>query len=334
MLFRSRQHSSKYLNAMAGTFHNCTHAIASSNYARGQPSVPISGKRCNRVRIDMKKVTAKDVAARAGVSVSAVSRAYRGNAPIAEEKRKAIFAAATALGYVSKVDQVLAKQSSNTISMVVSEMRNPFYPIVMDELTRMLPGRGLKAIMHVVPAAEDVDTMIRQVIDFRTQGVILASSTITSGLARACRQNGIPAVLLNRVQTDSTMMAVCCDNYGGARTIARRFLDGGRQRIAFIGGRRDTSTHLERMRGFRDQLEEAGREIAVQFDGGFSYRQAYAAAQEMLSSVRCRTPCSAPMTSWRLPCLMLHETKASRSPVIWLSSGSTTFRWRRGNPTG
>ncbi|MFC6642725.1 LacI family DNA-binding transcriptional regulator [Sulfitobacter profundi] len=175
----------------------------------------------------MKKVTAKDVAARAGVSVSAVSRAYRGSAPIAEEKRKAIFAAATALGYVSKVDQVLAKHSSNTISMVVSEMRNPFYPIAIDELTRMLPDRGLKAIMHVVPAAEDVDSMIRQVIDFRTRGVILASSTITSKLARACRENGIPAVLLNRVQTDSTMMAVCCDNYGGARTIARRFLDGG-----------------------------------------------------------------------------------------------------------
>lgn len=231
----------------------------------------------------MKKVTAKDVAARAGVSVSAVSRAYRGSAPVAEGKRKAIFAAASALGYVSKVDQVLARQSSNTISMVVSEMRNPFYPIAIDEFTRMLPERGLKAIMHVVPTAEDVDSMIRQVIDFRTQGVILASSTITSGLARACRLNGIPAVLLNRVQTDSTMMAVCCDNYRGARTVARRFLDGGRERIAFIGGRRDTSTHLERMRGFRDQLEEAGREVEVQFDGGFSYRQAYAAAQEMLT---------------------------------------------------
>ncbi|MFC6642726.1 substrate-binding domain-containing protein [Sulfitobacter profundi] len=50
-----------------------------------------------------------------------------------------------------------------------------------------------------------------------------------------------------------------------------------------MGGRRDTSTHLERMRGFRDQLEDAGREIAVQFDGGFSYRQAYAAAQELLA---------------------------------------------------
>ncbi|HBT01551.1 LacI family DNA-binding transcriptional regulator [Salipiger marinus] len=231
----------------------------------------------------MKKITAKDVAARAGVSVSAVSRAYRGTAPLAEEKRKAIFAAAADLGYVSKVDQVLATQASNTIAMVVSEMQNPFYPVAVDALTRLLPSRGLKAIVHVVPSAEDVDTIIRQVLDFRTEGVILASSTMTSGLARACRQNGLPAVLLNRVQSDSRMMAVCCDNYGGAQMIAARFLAQGRQRIAFVGGRLDTSTHIERRRGFRDRLEDAGRLIAHQFDGGFSYRQAYDAAQQMLT---------------------------------------------------
>ncbi|WP_417250547.1 LacI family DNA-binding transcriptional regulator [Celeribacter sp.] len=230
----------------------------------------------------MKKVTAKDVAALAGVSVSAVSRAYRSDGSVADEKRKAIFAAAAQLGYVSSVDKILSKQATGTISMVVSELRNPFYPIAIDELTRQLPERGLKAIMHVVPSAEEVDTVMRQVLEFRTQGVILASSTLRSQLARACRENRIPAVLLNRVQTDSTMMAVCCDNYGGARQIAARFLDGGRQRIAFIGGRKDTSTHLERMRGFRDCLEEAGRAIDVQFDGGFEYQQAYAVAQELL----------------------------------------------------
>lgn len=231
----------------------------------------------------MRKITAKDVATEAGVSVSAVSRAYRGNAPLSEDKRKAIFAVAARLGYVSKVDQVRATQATDTIAMVVSEMQNPFYPIAVDEMTRLLPERGLKAIVHVVPSAEDVDTAIRQVLDFRTEGVILANSTLTSGLARACRQNGIPAVLLNRVQTDSRMMAVCCDNYGGAQQIAERFLTGGRQRIAFMGGRRDTSTHLERMRGFRDRLEDAGRVFAQQLDGEFDYRRAYAAAQEMLA---------------------------------------------------
>ena len=231
----------------------------------------------------MKKVTAKEVAALAGVSVSAVSRAYRAEASISEEKRKMVLSAASQLGYVSSVEKVLAEQSTNTIAMVVSELRNPFYPIAIDELTRILPQRNLKAIMHVVPTAEDVDTIMRQVLDFRTEGVILASSTMTSQLSRACRDLGIPAVLLNRIQTDRNMLAVCCDNYGGARQIAGRFVKMNRQRIAFIGGRRDTSTHLERLNGFRDQLNEAGREIVHRLDGGFDYQQAYLAARDLLS---------------------------------------------------
>lgn len=228
---------------------------------------------------DMKKVTAKQVADRAGVSVSAVSRAYRANASIAADKRSAIFAAASALGYVSPVDRALSAQATNMIAMVVSEMRNPFYPIAVDELTRLLPERGMKAIVHVVPSADLIDSVMRQVLDFKTEGVILASATMTSQLARACREHGIPAVLLNRVQSDSSMMAVCCDNYGGARQVAERFLKQGRQRIVFLGGRRDTSTHLERMRGFRDCLEDSGQEIVQQLDGGFEYHQAFAAAQ-------------------------------------------------------
>lgn len=119
----------------------------------------------------MKKVTAKEVAALAGVSVSAVSRAYRAEASISEEKRKMVLSAAAQLGYVSSVEKVLAEQSTNTIAMVVSELRNPFYPIAIDELTRILPQRNLKAIMHV-PTSEDVDTIMRQVLDFRTEGVM------------------------------------------------------------------------------------------------------------------------------------------------------------------
>lgn len=231
----------------------------------------------------MKRVTAKDVAARAGVSVSAVSRAYQADAPIAEAKRRAIFAAASELGYVSRIDHILASQASNTIAMVMGDMRNPFYPVVADELIRLLPERGLRVIMHLVPTGEDVDVVMRQVLDYRAEGVILASSFMGSQLARQCRRKGIPTVLLNRVQSDSRMKAVCCDNHGGARMIASRFLETGRQRIAVVGGRRDTSTHLERLRGFEDRLAEAGQSLFRQLDGGYSYRQAFAAAQEILS---------------------------------------------------
>jgi DNA-binding LacI/PurR family transcriptional regulator len=231
----------------------------------------------------MGKVTAKDVAALAGVSVSAVSRAYRADASIREDKRKRIFAAAAQLGFVSRVDQILSSQATNTIAMVVGDMRNPFYPVAVEELANLLPQRGLRLIVHVVPSGEDVDTIMRQVLDYRTEGVILASSTMSSKLSFECRKNGVRSVLLNRVQSDSRMKAVCCDNYAGAQLVEKRFLDGGRKRIAFIGGRSNTSTHLERMRGFRDRLDNAGSEIAHQGDGGFDYRQAFEAAETLLS---------------------------------------------------
>lgn len=231
----------------------------------------------------MKKVTSKDVAQRAGVSLAAVSRAYRSDASISDEKRRLIFAAAAELGYVSQVDDILSKQASNTIAMVVGDMRNPFYPIAVDELARLLPERGLRVLFHAVPTGEDVDMVMRQVMDFRAEGVILASSTMGSKMAVQCRQNGIPAVLLNRVQSDTRMKAVCCDNYGGARIIAERFLTTGRRRIALIGGRRDTSTHLERYRGFTDFLSEHDLTLDHESEGGFRYRQAFAAAAALFA---------------------------------------------------
>lgn len=230
----------------------------------------------------MTKVTAKEVAARAGVSVSAVSRAYRSDGAISDQKRRAILAAASELGFVSNVDRLIAQSARNTIAMVVSELHNPFYPVAIDALTQLLPELGLTAIIHAVPNSDDLDTAMRQVLDFRTEGVILASSPLEAQLARKCREQGVPAVLLNRVQTDTNMMAVCCDNYRGAGQVAKRFLHGGRQRIAFMGGRRNTSTHLERMRGFCDHLEEAGRPVQHQFDGGFDYQRAYDASQKFL----------------------------------------------------
>lgn len=231
----------------------------------------------------MSKVTAKEVAARAGVSVSAVSRAYRSDGAISDEKRRAIFAAATELGFVSNVEKLIAKSARNTIAMVVSELHNPFYTVAIDALTQHLTEVNLKSIVHVVPSSEDLDSMVRQILDFRTEGVIFASSPLESKLARKCREQGIPAVLLNRVQIDANMMAVCCDNYGGAGQVAQRFLDGGRQRIAFMGGRKDTSTHLERMRGYCDRLEQAGLTVGHQFNGNFDYQKAYAAAHELLA---------------------------------------------------
>lgn len=235
------------------------------------------------VGANIMKITAKDVAAAAGVSVSAVSRAFRMTSPLAPDKRKRILSAASQLGYQSSIDQFLSAQNNNTISMVVGDLANPFYPIAVNELARALLERDMRMIVHAVPEGQDVDLLMRQVLDYRTDGVILATSTLTSSLAAACRSSGIKTVLLNRVQTNIDMMAVCCDNYSGARLVANRFINGGRKNISFIGGRRDTSTHSERFLGFRDRLQEAEIEIMQATDGSFNYQKAFASASELFA---------------------------------------------------
>lgn len=229
----------------------------------------------------MTKVTAKDVAVRAGVSVAAVSRAFRPEAPLSEAKRSLIKSVALELGYRTPAEKLEAARSKGTIAVVAGDLANPFYATVTEELSRQLTQRNAQMLFHAVPSGQDVDAVMRQVLAYRTDGAILTSATLSSKLADACRQNGIPVVLLNRIQADKGMMAVCCDNYGGARKVAARFMAGSRKRIGFLAGRRDTSTQLERARGFQDQLNEAGNGISLQADGAFDYDIARAAAEEM-----------------------------------------------------
>ena len=78
------------------------------------------------------------------------------------------------------------------------------------------------------------------------------------------------------------MTTVTCDNYRGGRAIVRHLIATGRRRIGFIGGLADTSTHLERARGFRDALAEAGLAVHAEAEGRFSYEGGQAATQKLM----------------------------------------------------
>lgn len=224
------------------------------------------------------KATAKQVAQRAGVSLAAVSRAFRQDAPLAEEKRAAILAAAAALGYQSPAARLSRTLGERTVTLVASELSNPFYPMAIEVMTTALSRAGKRTLLHVAPPSHDMDAALRQILELRSRAVVILSSTISSSLARSCRANGVPAVLFNRVQIDADMTAVTCDNYGGARAAARRLIAAGRRRIGMVGGITDTSTHLERARGLRDGLAEAGAALFCDWNGGYDYRRSFETA--------------------------------------------------------
>lgn len=229
------------------------------------------------------KPTAKQVAHAAGVSISAVSRAFTPGAPIDDAKRKRIFAAAEAVGYVSPGRRMAQAIAADTVTLVAGDLHNPFYPLVLDTLAKRLQASGRQLLVYALPEGTNVDTVIPKILAARPSAVIVTSVSLTSGMAQACRQHRIPVVLLNRIQRDIRINAVACDNFAGGTDAASLLLARGRRRIGFIGGAPNTSTHVERARGFRTRLNEAGRAVHAEIAGHFSYRVAYAATSELLS---------------------------------------------------
>lgn len=225
-----------------------------------------------------RRVTAAEVAAAAGVSRAAVSRALRPGGMVAEETRSRILRAARELGYLSPSAQSIAAMTTGTVTLVAGDLENPFYPLAANTLSQAIHASGRRMILHAVPPGGDVDMVMSQVLDYRSDAAIVTSALMSSRIARECRRRKMPVVLFNRVQPDARMTAVTCDNYGGGRLVARRFVEAGRRRIALIGGRADTSTHLERARGFRDLLDEAGLAPVAAPSGEYSYARSFAAA--------------------------------------------------------
>jgi DNA-binding LacI/PurR family transcriptional regulator len=106
-------------------------------------------------------------------------------------------------------------------------------------------------------------------------------------LARRAPDAAIPVVLFNRVMAAgssgavSTVSSVRSDNVSGGRAVARLLAQSGHQRVAYIAGHEESSTNLERERGFRDGLAERGLRIWARGVGNYDFEQARAAARVM-----------------------------------------------------
>ncbi|RWY35711.1 LacI family DNA-binding transcriptional regulator [Falsigemmobacter intermedius] len=226
---------------------------------------------------------AADVAKAAGTSTSAVSRAFRPDSPISPELRNRILASARELGYVNPHLKLSKVTNFNSISVVAGDLSNPFYPLATERFARAISAQGGRMILHTVPPGSDVDAVMNQVLEFRSSAAIIMTSSMSSMLVKACRNANLPVVLFNRIQPDNRMTAVTCDNYGGGRMVAEYFIKKGFRSIGMIGGRINTSTHLERARGLQDRLGEAGIKIDYFAHGDFDYQVSYAAVAQMLA---------------------------------------------------
>ncbi len=213
--------------------------------------------------------TITDVARRAGVSVATASRTLNGARPVGEALRDQVVAAARELGYSPNPHaRALAQATDASVGVIVHDVTDPYF----SEIVRgMLQASALtERLVLICNTYRDRERELAYIAHFRAQRVkalVLAGSGLEDrdfGARMAAQINafeatGGRAVLIGRHYAPGD--AVIPDNVGGARELARMFVNAGHRRIGVISGPSNLTTTHDRLAGFRMGLRDSGLEL-------------------------------------------------------------------------
>lgn len=231
-------------------------------------------------------VTLKDVAKRAGVSRSAVSRTYTEGASVSEKTRAKVEKAANALGYSpNALASSLTTGRTKLIGLVSNNFHNPIFLEVFDRFTKGLQARGLRPLLVNLTDEVSPENSIRMLRAYSVDGVIVASSTLPASFAEGFRDAGVPVVHSFGRQSPSPKVNVLgIDNIEAGRLAAQTLLDRGYARVAFLGGPKAATSTQDRFAGFAEVTKAAGVEMTVSYASNYSFDAGRAEMQRLLQS--------------------------------------------------
>jgi LacI family transcriptional regulator len=210
-----------------------------------------------------RRPTMHDVAARAGVALSSVSRALSDHPDVSRKMRRRVHDAARELGYEPNfLAQSLRTGSTYTVGFLIRDIANPFFAAMANGAEHYLRQRGF--VMMLINSDGDSEVEANHIGVLRRRradGLILnLVSESHEPTIEALANLEMPYVLVDREMPQSAASAVLCDHYTGVRAATDDLLAHGHRRIALVSGQRDVRPVRERLRGLKDAFSVANLE--------------------------------------------------------------------------
>ncbi|MCX4510586.1 LacI family transcriptional regulator [Streptomyces sp. NBC_01619] len=202
----------------------------------------------------------KDVAARAGVGLKTVSRVVNGEAGVTPDTERRVQEAIEALGFRRNDSaRVLRKGRTASIGLVLEDLADPFYGPLSRAVEEVARAHG--ALLINGSSAEDPDREQELVLALcarRVDGLIVIPAGHDHRYLEPEIKAGIATVFVDRPAGRIDADVVLSDSFGGAREGVAHLIAHGHRRIAFIGDQPRIHTAVERLRGYRAAMEDAG----------------------------------------------------------------------------
>ena len=210
-------------------------------------------------------VTAADVAERAGVSRSAVSRTFTPGASVSNEVRARILNAAGHLGYrVNRLAQGLTNARSNIVGLVGADIHQPFHAEILATLSATLLADGFQCmLLNATNAEHDMGALIARVLEYRVCAIVVMNGRPPSRIVKECLDNGVPVILVNKPMPGLAVDTVVTDHAAGGRAAAEHPAFGEQFRSGGVmdGAVDSTAAEQRRVRRVDDRIHRQRRDV-------------------------------------------------------------------------
>ena len=234
------------------------------------------------------RITSYDVARHAGVSQSAVSRCFKPGASVSKKMRERVMKAADKLGYQPNViARSLITGRSNLVGVILSNFTNLHYPEVLFELNQGFSKRAIHVLLFTLRQERDIDEIIRQVFQYRVDGVVAAATFSLEQIDRFKKRN-MPLVFFNRTVQDRAVNSVCCGQVAGERILVNSLVNAGHTSFGIISGPEDSLVSVQRTSGARDCLAGLGFDNVPIIQGDYTYESGRRGLHELMKRLNKR----------------------------------------------
>jgi LacI family transcriptional regulator len=208
-----------------------------------------------------RRVTIIDIAREAEVSPSTVSLVLRKSGRISPATVQRVQEAIRKFGYkYNRVAANLRQQKSQLISLVINDIRNPFFAELTAGVQEALQGSDI--LLFLVDTNDDEErqaAVCRSVEEYGIGGLIIFPVASTKrGFLEDIASTGTPVCVILRRPSDTNVNYIGPDNRQAALIATRHLVGLGHRRIAFLGGQEEGPARIDRIAGYRAALEEVG----------------------------------------------------------------------------
>jgi LacI family transcriptional regulator len=231
------------------------------------------------------KVTIRDVARMAEVSVATVSRALNESSTVSVETRNHVLRIAGELDFVPHAGaRSLSLRRTDTIGVLLPDLHGEYFSELIRGLDLGARGNGQHLLLSALHGDIGEAIAALRTMRSRVDGLVVMSPFAQSELLAEAVNGAIPLVRLNSRDSSRSASCFAIDNYLGAFEIAQHLIAWGHSRIAFVAGPADNLDARDRLRGFKDAHARAGQAAGPVLAGDFREESGFAAAARLLEA--------------------------------------------------